>query len=69
MKTRRVRIAVVMGCLLAVMAVAGGSSFAQTKIKPGFNLFSVEQDKEIGLKSAAEAERQLPILHDRQIDE
>jgi len=69
MKTRRVRIAVVMGCLLAVMAVAGGSTFAQTKIKPGFNLFSVEQDKEIGLKSAAEAERQLPILHDRQIDE
>ncbi|HEV8703079.1 MAG TPA: M48 family metallopeptidase [Candidatus Polarisedimenticolia bacterium] len=68
MKARRVRIAVVIGSLLAVASVAGGSSFAQTKIKPGFNLFSVEQDKEIGLKSAAEAERQLPILHDRQID-
>jgi Zn-dependent protease with chaperone function len=35
---------------------------AQTRIKPGFNLFSVEQDIEIGRQSAAEAERQLPIL-------
>jgi len=68
MKARHVRIAVVMGCLLAVVAAAGGVSSAQTKIKPGFNLFSVDQDKEIGQKSAAEAERQLPILHDRSVE-
>lgn len=68
MKTRHLRIAVVMGCLLAVVAAAGGVCYAQTKIKPGFNLFSVEQDKEIGLKSATEAERQLPILNDRSIE-
>ena len=36
---------------------------AQTKpATPGFNLFSVEQDVEIGRQSAVEAERQLPML-------
>ncbi len=68
MKATHVRIAVVTGCLLAVVAAGGGVSSAQTRIKPGFNLFSVEQDKEIGQKSAAEAERQLPILHDSSVE-
>ena len=35
---------------------------------PGFNLFSVEQDVEIGRQSAVEAERQLPMLNDRNVD-
>ena len=39
--------------------------FAQTKVKPGFNLFSVEQDVEIGRESSAQVERQLPILKNR----
>ena len=51
------------GCLLAMLLVAAGGLNAQTRIKPGFNLFSVEQDVEIGRQSAAEAESQLPILH------
>jgi Zn-dependent protease with chaperone function len=68
MKARQVRIAVVMCCLLAIVAAAGTVATAQTRIKPGFNLFSVEQDKEIGQKSAEEAERQLPILHDRSVE-
>ncbi|MDA2928636.1 M48 family metallopeptidase [Acidobacteria bacterium AH-259-O06] len=38
---------------------------AQTKVKPGFNLFSVEQDVEIGRESAVQVERQLPILKNR----
>jgi hypothetical protein len=37
----------------------------RTKLKPGFNLFSTQQDIEMGRKSAAEAERQLQILNDR----
>ncbi len=68
MNARHVRIALVIGCVLAVMVAVGGISSAQTKIKPGFNLFSVDQDKEIGQKSAAEAETQLPILHDRKVE-
>ena len=49
---------------LCTVAVAD----AQTKIKPGFNLFSPEQDVEVGQQSAAEAEQQLPILNDSQIN-
>ncbi|MFQ5739865.1 MAG: M48 family metallopeptidase [Acidobacteriota bacterium] len=42
--------------------------WAQTRIKPGFNLFSAEQDVEIGRKSAAEVERQLPLLERRSVE-
>jgi predicted Zn-dependent protease len=42
---------------------------AETKhATPGFNLFSVEQDIEIGRQSAREADRQLPMLRDRNVD-
>jgi beta-barrel assembly-enhancing protease len=40
---------------------------AQTKVKPGFNLFSAQQDVEIGTTSAAEVERQLPLVRDRAV--
>lgn len=43
---------------------ASGAVVAQTQVKSGFNVFSVEQDVEIGKQSAAEAERQLPLLRD-----
>ncbi|HEV8199009.1 MAG TPA: M48 family metallopeptidase [Candidatus Polarisedimenticolia bacterium] len=51
------------GCLLATLLLGGAVAVAQTRIKPGFNLFSVEQDVEIGRQSADEAERTLPILN------
>jgi Zn-dependent protease with chaperone function len=41
---------------------------AAKQVTPGFNLFSVEQDIEIGRQSAVEAERQLPLLNDRNVD-
>ena len=43
--------------LLATLALvtSGAAAFAQNDPKPGFNLFSVEQDIEIGRQSAAEA--------------
>jgi HAMP domain-containing protein len=41
---------------------------AQTQVKPGFNVFSVEQDIEIGRQSAGEAERQLRLVRDRSVD-
>lgn len=44
---------------------------AQSTIKqaqPGFNLFTVEQDIEIGRQSAVEAERQLRLLNDANVD-
>jgi hypothetical protein len=51
--------------VLCAPLVAG----AQSKpASPGFNLFSVEQDIEIGRQSAVEAERQLPMLRNRNVD-
>src|SRR5688500_5417275 len=45
--------------LLALLAPV---SFAQTKVETGFNMFSPEQDVEIGRQSAAQAEQQPPIV-------
>jgi beta-barrel assembly-enhancing protease len=56
--------------LLATLALvtSGAGAFAQNDPKPGFNLFSVEQDIEIGRQSAAQAERQLPVLEDPSLE-
>ena len=57
----------ILALALALTLVAGVAE-AQTKINPGWNMFSPQQDVEIGAQSAAEAERQLPILNDRQVE-
>ena len=41
---------------------------AQTKVKSGFNLFSTDQDIEIGRRSAAEVERKLPMIRDSSVE-
>jgi hypothetical protein len=51
--------------LLAGALVLCAPLVARAQTKPataGFNLFSVEQNIEIGRQSAVEAERQLPML-------
>jgi Zn-dependent protease with chaperone function len=54
--------------LVVAFVFATGIADAQTKIKAGFNLFSPEQDVEVGRQSAAEAEQQLPILRDATVN-
>ena len=56
--TRKVRRPGLVMCLFLLVSPAWG----QTKVKPGFNLFSAEQDVEIGKQSATEVEKQLPVL-------
>ena len=62
------------GFLFAGMAVAGPLADlapAQTRTQqpePGFNLFTVQQDIELGRQSAVEAEKQLRLLGDRNTD-
>ncbi|MEO8349268.1 MAG: M48 family metalloprotease, partial [Acidobacteriota bacterium] len=51
-----------------LVGLSAASAFAQTPVKAGFNLFSPEQDVEIGRQSAAQAERQLPILGNSSAD-
>ncbi len=52
--------------LALVMSV--GIANAQTQIKSGYNMFSPEQDVQIGRESAAQAEQQLPVLNDREVE-
>src|SRR5438067_239269 len=52
---------------VVVLASIAAIANAQTKLKPGFNLFSPQDDVQIGQQSAAEAEQQLPILNDPQV--
>jgi Zn-dependent protease with chaperone function len=56
------------GLIVTMSALAMSAVSAQTKIKSGFNLFSPEQDVEIGRQSAVEVERQLPILRDSSVE-
>jgi predicted Zn-dependent protease len=65
----RRRSSVLGGAILFVVGLTAGTDVAaQTQVKPGFNVFSVEQDIEIGRRSAAEAERQLRLVRDRAVD-
>src|SRR5437868_2872625 len=63
LKNSRV-LAVLMFIVAAVLAAFAADN--RTKLKPGFNFFSAQQDVEIGRQSAREAERTLQILNDRQ---
>jgi len=51
------------GVAVALMMLIVGTARGQTVVKPGFNMFSVDQDAEIGKQSALQAEKQLPILN------
>ena len=55
------------GMRLALLAVATwvfaiGSAQAQTQVKPGFNIFTVAQDAQIGAQSAAQVDQQIPMV-------
>ncbi len=64
---RSARLRPILAVLFAVSLMTGAVE-AQTKINPGWNMFSPQQDVEIGAQSATEAERQLPILRDADVE-
>ena len=53
--------------LLIAVSLATGVAQAQTQVKSGWNLFSPQQDVEIGQQSAAAAEQQLPLLNNSNV--
>jgi len=57
-----------MMAMVVALALMTGVAQAQTKVNPGWNLFSPQQDVEIGQQSAVEAEQQLPLLRDANVD-
>lgn len=54
--------------LALTLALVAGVAEGQTKINPGWNMFSAQQDVEIGQQSAVQAERQLPIVNDADVN-
>lgn len=56
--------------ILTAMALllAPAAEAQRTQVKPGWNMFSPQQDVEIGQKVSADAERQLPMLNDARVD-
>ena len=55
--------------LALALVLSAGLAEAQTNIKSGFNLFSPEQDVQIGQESAAEVQRQMPLLSDSEVNQ
>jgi beta-barrel assembly-enhancing protease len=41
----------------------------RTSLKPGINVFTPEQDIQLGKENAIQAEKQLPMLNDRRVDD
>jgi hypothetical protein len=62
------RISAILGLIVATAAIALTAEAAdnRTKLKPGLNLFSPQQDIEIGKEVSRQAESQLQIINDRQ---
>ncbi|HSR53710.1 MAG TPA: M48 family metallopeptidase [Acidobacteriota bacterium] len=52
-----------------ILLLTGVPLAAQTEVEPGFNLFSPQQDVEIGRQSAQEVEQQLPMLDSRRVQQ
>jgi beta-barrel assembly-enhancing protease len=51
--------------IMSVAAFAAGPK----ELKPGWNLFSKEQDVQLGREAAAQVEQQMPVVRDAQINE
>src|SRR5580765_1073033 len=65
MLSRKSRVLAVLAIIVAAVLAAFAAD-NRTKLKPGFNFFSPQQDVEIGRQSAREAERSLQMLNDWQ---
>jgi predicted Zn-dependent protease len=50
------------------LALAPLASAARTLLRPGWNMFSAQQDIEVGQQVSKEAEQQLRMLNDRRVD-
>jgi Putative Zn-dependent protease, contains TPR repeats len=63
-RTRRATIVLALVCLTACVGRRPGSP-----IKPGFNVYSKQQDIELGRRGAAEISRQLELVSDQKLQE
>src|SRR5262245_25168593 len=64
MFSKHSRFSMILGLVLAI-ALTAYAADSRTKLKPGWNLFSPQQDVELGRDVSRQAERELSILNDR----
>ena len=55
--------------LLVVLLLAAPALAERTRLKPGMNFFNEKQDIELGREASVDAEKQLPLLNDRRVDD
>ncbi len=56
--------------LMAVALLAPNGALAQLKeLRPGWNLFSVQQDVQLGKEASVEMEKQMTVAHNREVDD
>jgi beta-barrel assembly-enhancing protease len=66
---RRLRHSVTpLGALTVLLAAVALSADGRTMLKPGWNMFSPQQDVEVGQQVSPDAERQLPMLNNSRVD-
>jgi predicted Zn-dependent protease len=53
----------------AVLLLTALAAYGQTRIKPGFNLFSKKQDVELGQQAAAEISKQVRVVNDASLND
>jgi len=55
-------------CLALLVALPAGAD-ERTRLQPGWNLFSTQDDIKLGVQYSEEAEQQLPMLHDEKVND
>ena len=63
---RSKRLAAVLGTLVGMPGILWGVQ--QLKFKPGWNMFSTQQDVQVGRENAAQVDKELPILQDAAVE-
>lgn len=68
--SRELRRALACLCIVALSTLpAGAGSDQRTQLKPGWNLFSPQDDIKLGLQNSEEAENVLPMLKDQKVND
>ena len=68
-RARVAQLAVEAGVFLGMsLLLVPGASAQRTSLKPGWNMFSPQQDVELGKKAAVDAQKQLPLCNDPKVD-
>ncbi len=61
-------LAILVAAALVFAPIAPPAWADRTSLKPGINVFTPEQDIQLGKQNAAQAEKQLRMLHDQRVD-